>query len=189
MPTINVSVGFRSKPVPAQHPWPSDCYLQGGEDGIVLEEGALNAALSQPDKALEAVSAALGNPTELKHYRTAFVEAFPKNPATFIRGEGKDLVEAENAAWRQWQRVSGCPNHEFERRNYRNGAGFCIHCGLFKSKAFEPLDRCVVCDLPTCDSVDKKGRWYCTKHISHTPEADRTEAQHYMLAREKGDDL
>lgn len=90
----------------ARYPWPEDLYLQGGKHGLVLTES--------------------GN-----DYTTAFVEAFPDR--TFIRGEGKTVAEAEDAAWAQYQRMVHCPKHPehgpFERRQYRNGAGFCTECG------------------------------------------------------------
>jgi hypothetical protein len=73
------------------------------------------------------------------NYRTAFFEAFTKEPDTFIRGEGSSVEEAEADAFQKYERYRACENHEFERRKYRNGAGFCKHCGLFKSQCFEPL--------------------------------------------------
>lgn len=73
-------------------------------------------------------------------YRTAFFEAFPTDPATFIRGEGVDVPAAEMAAWAKFACQRDCAGHELERRGYRNGAGICKHCGLFVSRAFEPLE-------------------------------------------------
>jgi hypothetical protein len=93
-------------------PWPPDVFVQGGDSGIVISRNA---------------------PTR----RTAFVEAFP--PDGFIRGEGETLQEAEDSAWAQYVRETGCGGHEFERRGYRNGAGFCKHCGAFRSKVFKEL--------------------------------------------------
>ena len=52
---------------PMRHPWPADCYVQGGDRGVVL--------------------------TEDGSYWTAFVEAFP---GTFIRGEGVTIADAED---------------------------------------------------------------------------------------------
>ena len=49
--------------------WPEDCFVQGGTSGLVLK----------------------GKST----YKTAFFEAFPKNPDCFVRGEGESLEEAE----------------------------------------------------------------------------------------------
>ena len=98
--------------------WPEDCQVQWGARGIVLR---------REDKG--------GN------YETAFFESFPKDPQTFIRGEGVTIEEAEIQAFQAFQKYQACQNHEFERRGYTNGAGFCIHCNLFNSQAFEPIPR------------------------------------------------
>jgi hypothetical protein len=100
----------------ARHPWPEDTFLQGGSCGVVLAES--------------------GN------YRTAFVEAFPKAPATFIRGEGATVPEAEDAAWARWQAIAACPAHPghgpFEPRGYTNGAGYCTRCGSWFPRVLPP---------------------------------------------------
>lgn len=96
----------------AQHPWPEDMFLQGGTRGIVF--------------------ASDGN------YRTAFVEAFPRDPDTFLRGEGTTVAEAEADCWAKYQTLTACPAHPnhgpFEAREYTNGAGFCTRCGTWFSK-------------------------------------------------------
>lgn len=97
-----------------QYEWTKDCFTQCGDSGIVFSKE--------------------GNP-----YKTAFFEAFPQSPKTFIRGEGNTIEDAEKDAWQQYAKHIKCDNHEFQRRGYRNGAGFCKHCGLFKSNAFEPI--------------------------------------------------
>lgn len=129
---------------PVRHPWPADCELiQGGKSGLVLSR--------------------TGN-----HYTTAFVEAFPRSPATFIRGEGADLIEAEDAAWAKWQKTQACPSapdHEFETRGYDNGAGFCKHCNLFASEVFDLKaigSVCVVCGEDMWGKVT--GRRFCKNH-------------------------
>lgn len=94
-----------------KHQWGETCFLQWGGDGLVIGKDATR--------------------------RTAFFEAFPENPDTFIRGEGKTVEEAEHDAWADWQRILSCKGHELETRGYKNGAGFCKHCGLFQSGAFE----------------------------------------------------
>jgi hypothetical protein len=98
-----------------QYPWPEDVFVQGGARGLVISRN--------------------GN------YGTAFVEAFPAG--TFLRGEGATVAEAETACWEQYQRLVACPAHPehgpFERRNYRNGAGFCIRCGAWFSHLFPEL--------------------------------------------------
>lgn len=92
----------------ATKPWPADCPIQGGARGIV----------SGP-----------------KLYRTAFVEASPRNPNTFLRGEGATVPEAEAACWAKYERMLACPGHPdhgpFEARGYTNGAGFCARCGTW----------------------------------------------------------
>ena len=121
--------------------WPKDCYCQGGDDGIVF-------------------SKTKGS------YRTSFFEAFPNNPDTFIRGEGETIELAEKAAWEKFKKYNSCSNHEFERRGYTNGAGFCKHCGLFKSKCFEPTTLCYICKKPTDYDCDQLNNYFCEEHSS-----------------------
>ncbi len=143
--------------------WPEDCYVQWGSDGVVL-------------------SRSKGS------YRTAFFEAFPSEPATFIRGEGATVAEAEAKAFAAFEHYRACAGHEFERRGYTNGAGFCKHCGLFASKAFEPTTLCHVCGTPTNHSCGytkdaetgaRQAFWYCEAHAhlrranGHTNPLDR----------------
>lgn len=124
-------------------------FVQGGENGVV---GTPNGA-----------------------YRTAFVEAFPKKPSTFIRGEGKTVHDAERSAWEQYQRILSCKKHEFERRGYRNGAGLCKHCNLFSSKIFESSEKCFICSKPTYNVSDVDDNWYCDEHEELIPEEKQTE--------------
>jgi hypothetical protein len=128
------------------HNWPEDCFVQGDDFGIVFDTQSLE-----------------------KSYTTAFFEAFPKNPETFIRGEGVNIAQAEEGAWQQYQKILNCPGHEFERRGYTNGAGFCKHCDLFNSNAFEPLTKCKVCEKPTTYAVDVDGNHYCEDHQRDIP--------------------
>ncbi len=93
--------------------WPDDCMLQWGDSGAVF-------------------------PKNGKPYTTAFFEAFPKTPSTFIRGEGKTVEEAEQDAKQQFDKILACKEHEFEKRHYENGGGMCKHCELFRSDVFEP---------------------------------------------------
>ncbi|MFE6000344.1 hypothetical protein ACFQ6C_26345 [Streptomyces sp. NPDC056454] len=110
---------IKNTTTPAQHDWPEDVLIQGGEHGVVF-----------------------GGP---RAYQTAFFEAFPGD--TFLRGEGKTLAEAEDSCWKQYQRFANCDGSgehgPYERREYRNGAGFCTKCGTWMSNVFEPLP-----DLP-----------------------------------------
>ncbi|MEV7675165.1 hypothetical protein [Streptomyces sp. NPDC088752] len=101
----------------AQHDWPDDVFIQGGERGIVF---------GGPDGA----------------YQTAFVEAFPES--TFLRGEGSTLAEAEDKCWKQYQRHVSCDgtgqgHGPYERRQYTNGAGFCTRCGTWMNRVLPPL--------------------------------------------------
>ena len=101
---------------PLRHPWPADCFVQGGDRGLVFRKGA------DPEF-------------------TAFVEACPRNPDTFLRGEGATVADAEDACWAQYQRVvtctptggepDGAPHGPYERRQYTNGSGYCVRCGCW----------------------------------------------------------
>lgn len=102
--------------VPCQFEWPADCFTQCGDRGVVFITGTVD------------------------RYSTAFFEAFPRNPDTFIRGEGVDIAAAEADAWHQWQRILACAEHSYDRKGYTNGGGICVHCGLFKMGAFPQED-------------------------------------------------
>lgn len=123
-----------------RHPWPADCAVQSGGHGLVL-----------------------GPTTRI----TAFFEAFPSEPKTFIRGEGATVEDAEDAAWARWVRVSaGDHEHRWETRGYRNGAGFCAECGLFASGVFDLAEIgsvCEVCGVGTYWS-EVDGKLYCQEH-------------------------
>lgn len=138
---------YNAEPYEPSSPWPADTYVQWGSKGIVL--------------------GAQGN------YRTAFFEAFPKEPKTFIRGEGTTVAQAEAAAFAKLQKHLSCLGHEFERRSYTNGAGVCRHCLLFASDVFAPSTCCHVCGVPTNysqgygrDTPEETGQsfWYCEAH-------------------------
>lgn len=144
-------------PIACLKPWPEDCGVQCGGEGLVLVDGG-------------------------KSYTTAFFEAFPKEPKTFIRGEGATIADAEADAWAQFEKFSACPHPAFERRKYRNGAGFCVACGMFKSQCFEPSERCCICGVPTYHTEDNKGCWYCETHRKFIKNKDKTEA-HRLLEK------
>lgn len=135
-----------------RYQWPPNCFVQAGGNGIVL---------AKP-----------------KVYETAFFEAFPKVPKTFIRGEAETIEYAEKAAWERYLHFKKCAGHEYEKRAYTNGAGFCIHCGMFKSKAFEPWESCFNCGNKTYHSKDKHGEWWCEE--CQVPEDRKTSAQIYV---------
>lgn len=114
------------------------------------------------------------------NYTTAFFEAFPRNPDTFIRGEGTTVGEAEDKAWEKYQRIIVCDHVDgFDRRGYRNGLGFCKKCGMSKSHAFEPLTRCAICDTPTYHTSDIDDKWYCKDHAGQKPVEKWTEADKF----------
>ena len=104
----------------AQHPWPDNVFVQGGEHGVVFSRNR-------------------------EPYQTAFVEAFPAG--TFLRGEGASITEAEDRCWKQYQQYLNCDGKlkwgqwhgPYERRQYRNGAGFCTRCGIWMNRVLPPL--------------------------------------------------
>jgi hypothetical protein len=106
----------------------------------------------------------------------AFFEVFSQVPDTFIRGEGTTIKEAEASAWRKLVKAARCPKHEFERRGYKNGLGFCKHCGMSKSEAFEPAEHCVVCGIACYYSRDTDGNWYCEDHVDQIPDEKASES-------------
>lgn len=160
------------EPYPCQKPWPEDCFVQCGGDGIVFtKKGALEDALTNTEKIEEVVEGALlDKPIQTEHYRTAFFEAFPRNPDTFIRGEGGTIEEAEEKAWTKYQKISACNGHEYERCGYKNGAGFCKHCGLFSSNVFEPDETCYLCGTKTYHGQTNAKTWYCESCADKVPE-------------------
>lgn len=134
-------------------PWPDDCFVQCGDGGIVFYQ----------DES--------GNHS---HYDTAFFEAFPNSPSTFIRGEGQSIEEAEAKAWADYEKYCACSAHEFERRDYDNGVGFCRHCGMFSSGAFEPVRYpCPVCGELTRFMADNDKGYWCREHWREMPEDKR----------------
>ena len=139
---------------PCKHEWPEDCSVQCGDQGLVF---------AHP-----------------KSYYTAFFvfEAFPRNPDTFIRGEGETIEAAEEDCWQKYQKTLSCPGHEFEDRGRKDGAGWCKHCRLFSSKAFvKLLHPCCVCGELTHHIQDTKGLWYCFGHGGRIPDENLTPDQ------------
>lgn len=139
--------------------WDKDCFVQCGDSSVVVSKK--------------------GN------YKTAFFEAFPNEPKTFIRGEGNSIEEAEEKAWEEFKKYKSCDNHEFERKGYTNGAGFCKHCGLFSSKQFKPTTICKICGEPTNWTSDKNKEWYCKKHAELMPYEDMNKYQQDEFNRSK----
>jgi len=93
-------------------------------------------------------------------YQTAFFEVF--TPGGFLRGEGKIISEAEESAFKKFQKEMKCENSgghtwtralrlkEKEKRlrkgrevpktnTYTNSGSFCIKCGKFSINIFKPI--------------------------------------------------
>ena len=137
---VKMSKGFGTgDPYESPHNW--DCFVQGGDSGIVFSKN--------------------GN------YETCFIEAFPKDPSCFIRGEGKTVEQADNDAWEKYQKIKVC-NHEMERRDRTDGYAYCKHCS-YSSTVFDPLTKCCKCNIPTAYTKDYRGNWYCKKHARVKP--------------------
>lgn len=146
-----------------QKDWPEDCFVQCGDNGLVLK-GGMEKTLGS-----KTIGEAVDNLKEHYSYTTAFFEAFPRTPETFIRGEGATVEEAEEKAWKAYEKFSACEHPEFEKRKYRNGAGFCVKCGMFKSRAFEPWEQCVVCGKPTFYHPVDENTMMCKKDFYNLP--------------------
>jgi hypothetical protein len=128
---------------PCAHPWPQDCFVQAGGDGVVVaKEGS---------------------------YRTAFFEAFPRSPDVFIRGEGETVDAAEEDAWRRYMRVVDGHEHEWDRRDRTDGYAHCLACGI-GCMVFEPLTNCAVCAIPAAYGQDAEAAWYCEAHHKELPD-------------------
>lgn len=150
---IGTLIDFRTVgPYQARHPWPEETIVSAGK-GLVFRRN--------PQE---------GEPSS---YQTLFMEVYPPG-AAFIRGEGETPVSCEDNAWAQYQKALHCPGgtHDWEPRNYHNGAGFCKHCNTFKSQAFtgEELQQfCKICDTPTTDhwgtGTDGEPEFLCSAHV------------------------
>lgn len=140
-----------------QKPWPESCFVQSG--GYMASE--------KDDKEKHRVDRKF----------PSFVEAFPKdeNVNTFIRANAETIEEAEEKAWKLYQKYSECEQdhadpENFERRDYKNGGGFCKTCGQFKGSIFEPTTKCIKCGEPTYYTCDINGDWWCELHEKAMPE-------------------
>jgi hypothetical protein len=153
-------------PFDCKHEWPLDCLVQCGGDGMVITDktASMEDALTDPAVAAEVVSG------EVEHRRTAFFEAFPKNPKTFLRGEGGTIEEAEDKCWKHYQKILSCTTHEFERRNRIDGYCFCKHCGL-SGMFMDPLHPCTGCGATSYKqySTDKHDKPYCEQCYRKLP--------------------
>lgn len=124
--------------------WPESAYLQCGDKGIVISEGTA--------------------------YTTAFFEAFPKDPDTFIRGEGITLEEAELNAYNKYQKILACPKHEYKQKK-DSEYGVCIHCNLSTSNIFPPTHNCAVCGKEHINYWNIKNEMLCQLHFMEQHEA------------------
>lgn len=149
-------------------PWPEDCFCQCGGNGVVFTEGSMQETLDNPQEQKEAIKAVLGKDTNKKHYRTAFFEAFPKNPSCFIRGEGATVEEAEEKAFLKWEKIQNCKDHAFDRRGRTDGYCYCTKCPL-SGTFLLPTTVCVVCNTPSSRYIDKNKIQYCLHHYYELP--------------------
>lgn len=164
-----------------QQEWPENCHLQYGSTGIVFtgSREQFEETLNNPLTAIAAAVApeAMQGLTPSPYYTTAFFEAFPRDPRTFLRGEGETVAAAEQAAWEQWQNILACPGHEFEARGYTNGLGFCRHCNMSQSEAIPPTLRCFSCQEPTYPyGNDALGQPYCEPCYKALPDDQLSES-------------
>lgn len=157
---MKVRMSGRRNEYESKYDWTFFC--QGGEYGVVLPSGSFDKIFS--GNALDGLSEGLASD---ECYETAFFEAFPNTPSCFIRGEGKTIEEAEEMAWKKYQKILTC-NHEMERRDRTDGYAYCNHCS-YSSKVFEPLTKCCKCGKSTAYSTDYKDNYYCKKHSYTKP--------------------
>lgn len=125
-----------------------DIFIQGGNCGLVID-----------------------SKDNSKSYTTAFVEAFPKSPRCFIRGEGNTIQEAEEQAWNRYQNILNCKGHEFEARGRTDGYGFCKNCNLSQSEVLPIQQWCCVCDKET-NFTRVNEKFYCGKHANNIPKSE-----------------
>lgn len=154
---------FREGPNEYDSKYEWDCFCQGGGGGIVFRSKRFKAIMEGANP-IEELDEGL---KDQETYITAFFEAFPKNPSCFIRGEGKTIEEAEEAAWQKYQKIISC-DHEMERRGRTDGYAYCKHCS-YSATVFEPLTKCCKCGKPTSYDTDFRGKYYCKKHAATKP--------------------
>lgn len=126
--TNTFKVNLSSRKYETRYDW-GKVHLQAGESGIVISRGKGS-------------------------YMTSFFEAFPKVSGfgTFIRGEGKDIDEAEQNAWDKFQKQLACVEHHWTRKVHgrvrSDGYAQCELCGL-RATALEPTTKCSKCEKNT----------------------------------------
>jgi hypothetical protein len=98
----------------------------------------------------------------------AFFEAFPRDPDTFLRGEGPTVEDAEDACWARYVRIRECSGHELVQDGV-SPHGTCRHCGLWQANVFQPKTCCVRCGVSTDWLSDRLGRYWCPDHADEIP--------------------
>lgn len=130
--TNTFKVNLSSRKYETRYDW-GKVHLQAGESGIVISRGKGS-------------------------YMTSFFEAFPKVSGfgTFIRGEGKDIDEAEQNAWDKFQKQLACVEHHWTRKVHgrvrSDGYAQCELCGL-RATALEPTTKCSKCEKIQLESL------------------------------------
>jgi hypothetical protein len=167
--------------------WPEDCFVQCGDSGIVITAHKSMDVLADKRKVVLAIIGVLSDvesTPELPFYRTAFFEAFPRIPNTFIRGEGKIVGEAETVCWNIYQQYLSCDHPSFEARDYENGSGYCTKCGLWFPGVIPPFHPCQMCGKSTWYSQDKDGDFWCEEHNKNIPPEKLTNIQKMIREQE-----
>lgn len=121
-----------------------------------------------------------------------FIETFPRDPSTYLRGEGATYADAEAMAWARWEAILACPAlaetgaHAFETRGYRNGAGFCRACNLFQGNVFDLREIgsvCIICSEPYYAEVHRSspdGEWLRGKDADGNDQCDMVCKAHHQ---------
>lgn len=169
---------FSKDPYECKQDWPADIFCQCGGDGVVFTDKkfSIEKALSDTNEALEVIGTVAGVENKKEHYRTAFFEAFPKNPSCFLRGEGVSVEEAELNAWNKYQKILNCQNHDFSRKDKSgyertDGYAFCTKCPL-SGTFLEPTTTCCKCGVPTCFKQNIKKEYLCMDHFFSSEDLD-----------------
>lgn len=142
--------------------WPENCFVQCGDGGVVF---------SGKDS-----------------YVTAFFEAFPTTPKTFIRGEGNTIQEAEENTWNKYLKILACKEHNYKR--YNGEHAICELCGLFTTNYFPPETSCSVCNKKECsfETIDSPKKILCAEHFVEYADNLKNETNHlfFPYVKQKG---
>lgn len=125
----------RNKEYTCLKEWPNDISLQCGDKGIVLKKKGGG-------------------------YATAFFEVLTKDD--FIRGEGEDLIKAEEKAFEKLMKIKNCHEHKYERKGDSVDAE-CYLCNHKEKKYFPPAGKCSTCGKEhTALNINKEN--FCIQH-------------------------